>query len=218
MANPFSGFEWLVAARYLRARRAESFISVISGFSLIGIALGVATLIIVMSVMNGFRAELLGRILGLNGHLIVQSITGSIQNYDAVVSRIRMIQGVTNATPFIEGQVLVNGEGQSFGALVRGLEPDGLKRLTTVSSTVAPEVLANFGKEDSVILGSRLAQRLGLAPGMTVTLVAPNGDVTPFGSTPRIKTYRVAGTFNVGMSEYDQAYIFMPLKEAQLFL
>ncbi len=220
MANnspPFSGFEWLVAGRYLRARRQESFISVISGFSLIGIALGVATLIIVMSVMNGFRAELLGRILGLNGHIIVQSITGSIPDYDTTVAKMRQIPGVTNATPFIEGQVLVNSQGQSAGALVRGLEPGGLKRLTTVSSTVAPQVLANFGKDDSVILGSRLAEKLGVVPGMTVTLVAPNGDATPFGSTPRMKTYRVAGTFKIGMSEYDETFIFMPLSEAQLF-
>src|SRR3954467_9233261 len=156
MANPFSGFEWMVAARYLRAKRAESFISVISGFSLIGIALGVATLIIVMSVMNGFRAELLGRILGLNGHVIVQSTSGSIPNYDAMVARMRQVPGVTNATPFIEGQVLVSGQGESFGALVRGLEPADLKRLTTVSSTMTPQALAEFGKDDSVILGSRL--------------------------------------------------------------
>jgi lipoprotein-releasing system permease protein len=216
-SSPFSGFEWLVAGRYLRARRQESFISVISGFSLIGIALGVATLIIVMSVMNGFRAELLGRILGLNGHVIVQSTTGSIPNYDAMVARMRQVPGVTNATPFIEGQVLVSAQGESFGALVRGLEPADLKRLTTVSSTMTPQALAEFGKDDAVILGSRLAERLGLAPGMTVSLVAPNGDVTPFGSTPRIKTYRVAGTFKIGMSEYDQSYIFMPLNEAQLF-
>ena len=216
-SSPFSGFEWLVAGRYLRAKRQESFISVISGFSLIGIALGVATLIIVMSVMNGFRAELLGRILGLNGHMIVQSTSGSIPNYDAMVDRMRKIPGVTGATPFIEGQVLVNAQGESFGALVRGLEPGDLKRLTAVSSTMTPQALADFGKDDSVILGSRLAERLGLAPGMTVTLVAPNGDITPFGSTPRIKTYRVAGTFKIGMSEYDQTYIFMPLNEAQLF-
>jgi lipoprotein-releasing system permease protein len=216
-SSPFSGFEWLVAGRYLRAKRQESFISVISGFSLIGIALGVATLIIVMSVMNGFRAELLGRILGLNGHMIVQSTSGSIPNYDAMVARMRKIPGVTGATPFIEGQVLVNAQGESFGALVRGLEPGDLKRLTAVSSTMTPQALADFSKDDSVILGSRLAERLGLAPGMTVTLVAPNGDITPFGSTPRIKTYRVAGTFKIGMSEYDQTYIFMPLNEAQLF-
>ncbi len=216
-SHPFSGFEWMVAGRYLRARRQESFISVISGFSLVGIALGVATLIIVMSVMNGFRAELLGRILGLNGHMIVQSVTGIIPGYDAIVARMRQIPGVTNATPFIEGQVLVDSQGQSLGALVRGLEPDDLKRLTAVSSTISSQVLAGFGNDDSVILGSRLAERLGIAPGMTVTLVSPNGDITPFGSTPRIKTYRVAGTFKIGMSEYDQTYIFMPLMEAQLF-
>jgi len=216
-SRPFSGFEWMVAARYLRAKRQESFISVISGFSLVGIALGVATLIIVMSVMNGFRAELLGRILGLNGHLIVQSLTGSIPDYDALAGRLRMIPGVTNATPIIEGQVLVNTEGSSFGALVRGLESDDLKKLTTVSSTLSPGAMEAFDEGDSVIIGARLAERLGLVPGMMLTLVAPKGAVTPFGTTPRVKAYRVAGTFRVGMSEYDQTYIFMPLMEAQLF-
>jgi lipoprotein-releasing system permease protein len=215
--RPFSGFEWMVAARYLRAKRQESFISVISGFSLIGIALGVATLIIVMSVMNGFRAELLGRILGLNGHLIVQSITGSIPDYDALAGRIRMVPGVTNATPIIEGQVLVNTEGNSFGALVRGLESQDLKNLTAVSSTLSPGAMDGFDEGDSVILGARLAEKLGLVPGMMVTLVAPKGAVTPFGTTPRVKAYRVAGIFRIGMSEYDQTFIFMPLKEAQAF-
>ena len=215
--RPFSGFEWMVAARYLRARRQESFISVISGFSLVGIALGVATLIIVMSVMNGFRAELLGRILGLNGHLIVQSLTGSIPDYDAVTLRIRAVPGVTNATPIVEGQVLVNAEATSYGALVRGLYSADLQRQTTVSSTLSPGALDGFDEGQSVILGGRLAERLGVVPGMTVTLVAPKGAVTPFGTTPRIKTYRIAGTFNIGMTEYDQTFIFMPLKEAQLF-
>ena len=217
LSRPFSGFEWMVAWRYLRAKRQESFISVISGFSLVGIALGVATLIIVMSVMNGFRAELLGRILGLNGHLIVQSLAGNIPDYDALAGRLRMIPGVTNATPIIEGQVLVNTEGASFGALVRGLETEDLKRLTTVSSTLSAGALEGFDDGDSVILGARLAERLALVPGMMVTLVAPKGAVTPFGTTPRIKTYRVSGTFRVGMSEYDQTFIFMPLQEAQLF-
>ena len=217
LSRPFSGFEWMVAARYLRAKRQESFISVISGFSLVGIALGVATLIIVMSVMNGFRAELLGRILGLNGHLIVQSLTGNIPDYDALAARLRMIPGVTSAAPLIEGQVLVNSEGASFGGLVRGLETEDLKRLTTVSSTLSPGALEGFDDGDSVILGARLAERLGLVPGMMVTLVAPRGAVTPFGTTPRIKAYRISGTFRVGMSEYDQTYVFMPLKEAQLF-
>ena len=215
--RPFSGFEWMVAMRYLKPRRKEAFISVISILSLVGIALGVATLIIVMSVMNGFRSELLGRILGMNGHLIVQSMTGSIPDYDALAGRLRMIPGVTNATPLIEGQVLVNAEGNSFGALVRGLETDGLKRLTSVSSTLSPGALEGFDEGDSVIIGARLAERLNLVPGMTITLIAPKGAVTPFGTTPRIKTYRVSGTFRVGMSEYDQTFVFMPLKEAQAF-
>jgi lipoprotein-releasing system permease protein len=217
LRRPFSGFEWMVAWRYLRAKRQESFISVISGFSLVGIALGVATLIIVMSVMNGFQAELLGRILGLNGHLIVQSMTGTIPDYDALATRIRAVPGVTTATPIIEGQVLVNNEGSSFGALVRGLETQDLKRLTAVSSTLSPGALDGFDDGESVILGGRLAERLAVVPGMTVTLVAPKGAVTPFGTTPRIKTYRISGTFRIGMSEYDQTFIFMPLKEAQLF-
>jgi len=213
----FSGFEWMVAGRYLRARRAESFISVITGFSLIGITLGVATLIIVMSVFNGFREELLGRILGLNGHIIVQSETGSITDYDAITAKLRMIPGVTNATPIIEGQVLINVDDASYGALVRGIERDDLQKLTAVSSTLSQDALADYDEGDSVIIGQRLADKLGLKAGMTVTLIAPNGAVTPFGTTPRTKTYRVAGTFNVGMSEYDQTFIFMPLMQAQLF-
>ena len=197
-SRPFSGFEWMVAARYLRAKRQESFISVISGFSLVGIALGVATLIIVMSVMNGFRAELLGRILGLNGHLIVQSVTGSVSDYDAAAARIRALPGVTGAMPIVEGQVLVNSDNLSYGALVRGIETEDFKRLTTVYSTLTPGAMDGFDEGQSVILGARLAQKLGLVPGMTVTLVAPKGAVTPFGTTPRIKTYRIAGTFEVG--------------------
>jgi lipoprotein-releasing system permease protein len=214
--RPFSGFEWLVAGRYLRAKRQESFISVISGFSLVGIALGVATLIIVMSVMNGFRAQLLGRILGLNGHAVVQMF-GGVADYDAITERLRMVGGVTAAFPIVEGQVLVDSEGVSRGALVRGMKTDDLRALTEVATTLSPNALDGFDDGESVILGARLAQQLGLAPGMMVTLIAPKGEVTPFGSTPRIKTYRVSGTFNVGMSEYDQTFIFMPLSEAQLF-
>jgi len=214
--RPFSGFEWLVAGRYLRSKRREGYISFISVLSLLGIALGVATLIIVMSVMNGFRAQLLGRILGLNGHAIVQNF-GGLSDYDAVTARIRAIQGVTSAFPIIEGHVLVNTEGVSRGALVRGIKSEDLRGLTEVSSKLTANALEGFDDGESVILGERLAQQLGLVPGMTVTLIAPKGEVTPFGSTPRIKTYRLAGTFNVGMSEYDQTFIFMPLSEAQLF-
>ncbi len=213
----FSGFEWMIAARYLRAKRQESFISVISGFSLVGIALGVATLIIVMSVMNGFRAELLGRILGLNGHMIVSSITQGLPDYDAATQRIRAVPGVVSATPIIEGQVLASSQGQSLGALVRGIRADDLKKYPTIYSSLTPDALNGFEDGDSVILGERLADKLGLRVGDPVTLLAPKGAVTPFGTTPRSKTYRIGGTFKVGMSEYDQTFVFMTLKEAQLF-
>jgi lipoprotein-releasing system permease protein len=215
--RPFSGFEWMIALRYLRARRQESLISVISGFSLVGIALGVATLIIVMSVMNGFRAELLGRILGLNGHMLVQSTAASLPDYDRTAARIRAVPGVTAALPTVEGQVMVNTPNGSIGALVRGLRTQDLVKLTTVSSTLSPGALQHFEEGDSVIIGAGLAEALGLSPGQAITLLAPRGTVTPFGTTPRVKPYRIAGTFRVGMSEYDQTYIFMPLIEAQLF-
>jgi lipoprotein-releasing system permease protein len=217
--RPFSGFEWMVAMRYLKPRRKEAFVSVISILSLIGIALGVATLIIVMSVMNGFQSELFSRILGLNGHMIVQQ-AGGVPDYDAVAGRIRAVPGVASATPIAEGQVLINANDASYGALVRGIESSEFMKLTTVYKTLSPGAMDGFDAGDSVILGGRLADKLGIRasqPGQMVTLVAPKGAVTPFGTTPRVKSYRVAGTFSIGMSEYDQTFIFMPLKEAQAF-
>ena len=215
--RPFAAFEWMIALRYLRARRTESFISVISGFSLVGIALGVATLIIVMSVMNGFRHELLARILGLQGHVIVQGMGGNLPDYDAVTARVRAVAGVVRAAPIVDGQALASGGGASPGVVVRGMRAADLANLTTVSNTLSPEALNLFHGGDSVIIGSRLAHKLGIEPGGEITLIAPKGNVTPFGVTPRIKTYTVAGTFTIGMSEYDQSYIFMPLDEAQLY-
>ncbi|HEX2591101.1 MAG TPA: lipoprotein-releasing ABC transporter permease subunit [Rhizomicrobium sp.] len=215
---PFAAFEWMIALRYLRAKRKERFVSVISVISLVGIALGVATLIIVMSVMNGFRHELLSRILGLQGHVIVQGSSQGIPDFDRVVGRINAVPGVVHASPVVEGQVLASSGGRSVGALVRGLRRDDLKSLNLVSDHIMPQAaLTNFGGGEGVIVGYRLAQKLGLSPGMNITLIAPQGDVTPFGTTPREKTYSVAGTFNIGMSEYDQTFIFMPLDEAQLY-
>ena len=220
MAAPtraFAGFEWMIALRYLRAKRKESFVSVISGFSLIGIALGVATLIIVMSVMNGFRHELLSRILGLNGHVIVQGLGGNLNNFDADAARVRAVPGVVRVAPIVDGQVMATADGISSGALVRGMRRGDLETLTTVSKNLSPGALARFEGGDSVIVGSRLAAKLGVGPGLDITLIAPRGNVTPFGTTPRVKTYTIAGTFNIGMSEYDETFIFMPLSEAQLY-
>jgi len=215
--RPFAAFEWMLAWRYLRAKRAESFISVISAISLVGIALGVATLIIVMAVMNGFRVELLSKILGLQGHVIVQGIEGGLPNYDTVAARVRAVQSVVRAAPTVEGQVMANSGGSSTGVLVRGLRRADLKSFAVVSSTLSTGALDRFEGGDAVIIGARLARNLGLAPGAKITLLAPHGDVTPFGMTPRIKTYTVAGTFNIGMSQYDSSFVFMPLEEAQLF-
>jgi len=213
----FAPFEWMIALRYLRAKRKESFVSVISGFSLVGIALGVATLIIVMAVMNGFRHELLSRILGLSGHVVVQGYGGELMNFDAAAAKVRAVPGVVRVSPVVDGQVMATANSVSRGALVRGIRRDDLLKMTTVSKTLSPGALSRFEGGDSVIIGWRLAQQLGIGPGMTITLIAPKGNVTPFGTTPRVKTYSIAGIFNIGMSEYDSSFIFMPLEEAQLY-
>jgi lipoprotein-releasing system permease protein len=215
--RPFAPFEWMIALRYLRAKRQESFVSVISGFSLVGIALGVATLIIVMSVMNGFRHELLSRILGLNGHLSVQAPESYLAHFDDVAARVRAVSGVVRVAPIIDGQVMGTANGVSMGVLVRGMRASDLKTLMTVSKTLSDGALEHFHGGDAVIIGGRLADRMRLVPGSRITLIAPRGNVTPFGVTPRVKSYTVAGTFRIGMSEYDQTFVFMPLEEAQLY-
>ncbi|MDN2567511.1 lipoprotein-releasing ABC transporter permease subunit [Aquibium sp. A9E412] len=217
-AGPFSRFERLVAWRYLRSRRKETVISVISLISFVGIMLGVATLIVVMAVMNGFRDELLTRILGVNGHLIVQPVDMPLGDYESVAARLAEVDGVELAIPLLEGQVFASGRiGAGTGALVRGIRPDDLSALDLVSDNVRDGSLVGFAAGDGVAIGSRMAQNLGLALGDAVTLIAPEGDVTPFGTTPRRKAYPVTAIFEVGMSEYDAAIIFMPLSEAQLF-
>jgi lipoprotein-releasing system permease protein len=215
--RPFAAFEWMIALRYLRARRSDGFISFISILSLAGIALAVAALIIVMSVMNGFRHDLLGRILGLQGHIIVQGYDGRLEDFDAIAARVRAVPGVLHASPIIDGQALASGGGLSPGVLVRGIRAADLKSLTAVSGSLTPDALAMFKGGDSVLAGWRLADKLNTGPGGSITLIAPRGNVTPFGVTPRIKTYTVAGTFRIGMSEYDGSYVFMPLDEAQLY-
>jgi lipoprotein-releasing system permease protein len=215
--GPFAAFEWMIALRYLRPTRREGYVSIISIFSLIGIAIGVAALIIVLAVMNGFRHELLARILGLNGHAVVQSLYGNVANYDAVAARVRTVPGVTRVTPIIDGQVMASANGLNGGVLVRGMRRNDLRTLTIVSNSLSPGALARFQGGDSVIVGARLAEKLRLAPGQPITLIAPRGNVTPFGTTPRVKSYSIAGTFRIGMSEYDQSFVFMPLDEAQLY-
>src|SRR6516162_4889831 len=206
----------MVAFRYLRARRQEGFVSVIAIFSLLGIALGVATLIIVMSVMNGFRADLLGRILGLNGHLGVYAQTGSLGDFDAEAAKVTRVPGVTGVTPLIEGQVMATSEIAAAGALVRGIRPQDLRRRPLVADHIVQGSLADF-EDDGVAVGARLARRLGIAVGSAITIISPQGVATAFGTMPRIKTYNVVALFDVGMYEYDNSFIFVPLEAAQLF-
>ena len=215
--RPFSPFEWMLSLRYLRARRKEGFISVIAGFSFLGIMLGVATLIIVMAVMNGFRAELLDKILGLNGHLLIQPLEKPLTDWAQVADRISKVKGIRLAAPIVEGQALASSPFNAAGVLVRGIRLKDLEGLPSVVNNIKQGTLAGFDQGEGVAIGRRLADQLSLHAGDKITLVAPRGAVTPMGITPRIKVYKVAAVFEIGMSEYDSAMVFMPLKEAQAY-
>jgi lipoprotein-releasing system permease protein len=212
----FGAFERMVAFRYLRARRQEGFVSVIAIFSLLGIMLGVATLIIVMAVMNGFRIELVDRILGLNGHLGVYGLTNSLTDYDAEAQKVRAVPGVVSVTPLVEAQALVTSAAGAAGAVVRGIRPDDIRARKLIADHIAAGSLADFG-DDEIAVGDRLAQRRGVKVGSKITLVSPEGTETAFGTMPRTKTYTVAALFDVGFYEYDNTFIFVPLDAAQVF-
>ena len=206
----------MVAFRYLRARRKEGFISVIAWFSLLGIALGVATLIIVMSVMNGFRQELLSRILGLNGHVTISGQVTGLADYDRLAKVVSGDEEVIYVTPMIEGQVMATGKGIASGALVRGLRPADLaKRKIVVDNLRGGHLLEFTG--NSVVIGYRLARKLGLTIGEKITLISPKGNVTAFGMVPRMAGYTIVATFDVGMHEYDSSFVYMPLDTAQKY-
>lgn len=212
----FSPFERMMAGRYLRARKAEGFVSVIAGFSFLGIMLGVATLIIVMSVMNGFREELVGRILGLNGHLNVYGINGPIYNYMAMVDKIENTAGVQSVRPMIEGQVLVSVNGAASGAMVRGLSGEDFATKPILSTGIEAGKLSDF-KDNNVAIGGEMARRLGVRLGDSITILSPKGKASPFGTVPRSGSYIVSVIFDVGMYEYNNGFVFMPLDSAQKF-
>ena len=214
----FNAFERAVAGRYLRARRGERFVSVIAGFSLVGIALGVATLIIVMSVMGGFKTDLLGRILGFNGHLGVYGAGQPLTDFDADVATIRTVPGVVSAIPVVDGQVLLTDDrGDNTGGYVRGIRQADLQGLHAVSDHIRDGSLARFTAPDAIAVGITLANRFGLTVGSKITLVSPQGAATAFGTIPRVRAYTVAAVFQAGMNEYDSGYVFLPLESAQIF-
>ena len=206
--HPFAPFEWMLSLRYLRARRKEGFISVIAGFSFLGIMLGVATLIIVMAVMNGFRQELLDKILGLNGHLLIQPLESPLTDWQAVAERVAKVPGVRLAAPIVEGQALASSPFNASGDLAK---------LSSVAKNIRQGTLDGYDEGQGIAIGSRLAEQLSVRAGDNLTLVAPRGAVTPMGTTPRIKSYKIAAVFEIGMSEYDAAFVFMPLAEAQAY-
>jgi lipoprotein-releasing system permease protein len=208
----------LIAGRYLCARRAEGFISVIAGFSFLGIMLGVATLIIVMAVMNGFRKELVGKILGLNGHVIINKVGGPFTDYDDVAKAIAKLKDVKYAIPLIEGQVMASTQAAATGGSVRGMTETGMKSLSIIANNLRyGSTLDGFDNQEGIAIGVRLADQLRVTIGDTVSLVGPRGACTPFGCIPRNKAYPVKAIFEMGMAEYDRIMIFLPLAEAQKF-
>ncbi len=215
--KPFAPFEWMLAGRYLRARRKEGFISVIAGFSFLGIMLGVATLIIVMAVMNGFRKDLFNKILGLNGHMVVYKIGDNFTDYESYVKKATAVAGVKHALPLIEGQIMVSSSAQALGAIVRGMREDDIRKLDLVSDNIRFGTIEGFDSQRGIAIGTRLAHALRVNVGDQITLISPRGASTPFGTAPRSKSYPISAVFELGMSEYDKTMIFMPLNEAQRY-
>ncbi len=215
--GPFSRFEWMIAGRYLRSRRRDTFISVIAALTLTGVAIGVATLIVVMSVMNGFRAELLTKILGLNGHFTGYTLEDKFTNYNQLVTKSEKVDGVVTVVAFAQGQALATGRGQSAGVRVRGMDFASISKLPLLAQSAVYGGWDQWDQSKGVAIGSRLAQQLGVSLGDTITLVNPNGSVTPFGTTPQIRSYPVNVIFNLGMVEFDSFYVFMPLERAQTY-
>lgn len=213
----FSAFERWVAFRYLRARRQEGFISVTAWFSFLGIALGVAALIIVMSVMNGFRHELIGRMIGMNGHLAVYGQKGSLANFDLLTEGIKKLPGITGANPIVEGQAIAMAHGNTTGVIIHGIYPHDLEKRKMIVNHLLAGSLHLFNRPNGAMVGKRLAEKLGLILGDKITLVAPEGTATAFGTMLRTRTFEVAAVFDAGMIQYDSTFVFLPLPSAQKF-
>jgi len=215
--RPFSPLEWFLAGRYLRARRNDTFISVIAGLTLTGIAIGVATLIVVTSVMNGFREELLSKILGLNGHFIAYPVDSGFEDYEQTAIKLETIEGVVHAFAFVEGQALVSSKSQSTGVSVRGVTLESINKLPMLANGVELGSWDNWDQSNGAAIGYRLAQKLGVTLGDSITLINPDGSVTPFGTTPQIRSYPVVATFDLGMVEFDSFFVYLPMTAAQKY-
>ncbi|CAA2100010.1 Lipoprotein-releasing system transmembrane protein LolE [Methylobacterium bullatum] len=214
---PFAAFEWIIAGRYLRARRRGGGVSVVAFFSVLGITLGVATLIIVLSVMNGFRTELLSKIVGINGHVFVTPIDKLFTDYVDLSDRLSKVAGVRSAIPLVEGQAFASSPYGGSGVLVRGIRGEDIDSIGSIAKTIRGGTLDGFDDGTGVAIGRRLAESLGLQAGDQITLSTPKGATTPFGTAPRTKAYTVKAIFEIGMTEFDATFVFMPLAESQAF-
>ncbi len=215
--KPFAPFEWMIALRYLRARRSQGFVSVIAGFSFAGIMLGVATLIVVMSVMNGFHIELMSKIIGINGHVFLQGVERPLTDYAEVTERVSKVKGVTVALPMVESAAGVSSQFQQSGALVRGIREADIKKLPGIAANVKQGTLNGFDTVEGVAIGAKLAEQLSVRIGDTISILTAKGSQTPFGIAPRIKSYPVVAIFQIGVSEFDGIFVYMPFEEAQAF-
>jgi lipoprotein-releasing system permease protein len=212
-------YERMIAARYLLPGRGEGFIFLVASISLIAVALGVAALIAVMSVMNGFRTELFDRILGLNGHAVIQGYGGKLADWAPLSAEVRKLPGVTKATPLIEQPLMASLNGRVEGVLVRGMTIPDLMATKVITNNVKHGTLAGLVPgSNTVAIGARLAETLGAQVGDTISLISPDGQVTPFGSVPRIVAYRIVAIFEVGIYDYDKAFVVMPMTNAQVLL
>ena len=217
MGRAFNALEWQIAGRYLRARRRESFISVIAAISFLGIMLGVATLIVVMAVMTGFRADLLDRILGVNGHATVRAYEIQFADRDGLVAQLSDADGVVLATPFVDGQAMLSSGDAVRGVLVRGLPLDKLKQLPSLDGNIVEGSLDELTGTNRIAIGERLAKRYRFEIGDKISLISPRGTVTPFGTAPRLKQFELVAIFRVGLSEYDLNFTFVPIEAAADF-
>jgi len=215
----FNAFERAVAGRYLRARKGERFVSIIAVFSLVGIALGVATLIVVTSVMSGFQTELVSRVLGANGHVTIEAYAGQkLEDYDALAARLRTLPEVTSVVPMLDGQVLLSTQGGGArGGLVRGITQESLRELKRISDHIVAGSLDQFSGDDSIAIGVGLARSYRLRVGDALTLVSPQGAATAFGTIPRVRAYKVVAIFDAGLHDYNTSVVFLPLEAAQVF-
>ncbi|MFZ7111623.1 MAG: lipoprotein-releasing ABC transporter permease subunit [Desulfatiglandales bacterium] len=215
-------FEFFLGLRYLKAKRKQAFISIISIISIAGVMVGVMALIVVLSVMNGFTADLMSKILGVNSHLLVRSYGGAFEEYKSVSEKVALVDGVIATTPFIYSQVMINSTGYASGGVLRGLDTETAGGVIAIRKMLKGGDLSSLDALDedlpAVILGKEMAKQLGVAPGDTVTLLSPQGKLTPLGRVPNSRKYRVTALFDSGMYEYDASMAYVSLREAQDFL